>query len=399
MQRGPAIDELRRQVANVLSNVKSYELPGVCARYALEDGENDEAHQGKFRYAYKRLSKLKAPEILSVAHAVLEDFPDDGLAEQLAKFKEASQPRISEITRRRVLEVLDSEPLSGKLGILEFLKPLWDLGSIPSIYDLSWERTFQDDVIKHCIDNDDWSSSELLLHLGVLACSQAKFFALLERAVHPLVRDNPWQRQLVDALNNHLGRDGFELRESGQISKYPVYAIRPKGGSGHTPADKGISDQLEQFTEAGIHELWEKALERRAVDPEGAITIGRTMLERTCKHILDEVSATYSDDADLSKLWGLCAEELRLAPSQHTEHVFKAILGNCQSVVNYLGTIRNKLGDAHGQGGRPVKPKARHAQLAVNLAGTMATFLLATWLDQPKHSASEPDGGQIPRRK
>ncbi|MFL5036252.1 MAG: abortive infection family protein [Microvirga sp.] len=42
--------------------------------------------------------------------------------------------------------------------------------------------------------------------------------------------------------------------------------------------------------------------------------------------------------------------------------------------VNYLGTIRNRPGDSHGQGGRPVRPRPRHAQLVVNLAGAMSTF-------------------------
>jgi hypothetical protein len=41
-------------------------------------------------------------------------------------------------------------------------------------------------------------------------------------------------------------------------------------------------------------------------------------------------------------------ENLNLAPHQHQEEVLKTILGNCQSVVNYLGAIRNKIGDAHG---------------------------------------------------
>ncbi|WP_334364405.1 abortive infection family protein [Bradyrhizobium sp. AZCC 1578] len=50
------------------------------------------------------------------------------------------------------------------------------------------------------------------------------------------------------------------------------------------------------------------------------------------------------------------------------------------SVVEGLGSLRNKIGDAHGQGGKPVRPSARHAaQLAVNLAGAMATFL-DTWI-------------------
>ncbi|WP_368854819.1 abortive infection family protein [Methylosinus sp. Ce-a6] len=62
------------------------------------------------------------------------------------------------------------------------------------------------------------------------------------------------------------------------------------------------------------------------------------------------------------------------------------MLGNRQSVVNHLGAIRNKIGDAHGRGRRPVKPKPRHAELAVNLAGTMASFLVSTWKERSDSS-------------
>jgi hypothetical protein len=99
-------------------------------------------------------------------------------------------------------------------------------------------------------------------------------------------------------------------------------------------------------------------------------------------HNLDEAAETYSDEEELPKLYAMVAERLSLSPSQHSEKVFKAILGNCQSVVNYLGSLRNKIGDALGKGGKPVKPAARHAALAVNLAGAMATFLVETWLEK-----------------
>ncbi|MFL5118240.1 MAG: abortive infection family protein [Microvirga sp.] len=67
--------------------------------------------------------------------------------------------------------------------------------------------------------------------------------------------------------------------------------------------------------------------------------------------------------------------------------------------VNYLGTIRNRPGDSHGQGGRPVRPRPRHAQLVVNLAGAMSTYLLTTWVEQDERSRKPPrseSGG--PRR-
>jgi hypothetical protein len=125
--------------------------------------------------------------------------------------------------------------------------------------------------------------------------------------------------------------------------------------------------------------VWLKALERRAEDPEGAITTARTLLETVCKHILDDGGVPYKDDSDLPGLYKMTAKQLNLAPSQHSEEVFRQILGGCTSVVEGLGALRNRLSDAHGKGRLPVRPAARHAELAVNLAGTMATFLVATW--------------------
>jgi hypothetical protein len=147
---------------------------------------------------------------------------------------------------------------------------------------------------------------------------------------------------------------------------------------GAAPADRDISVVLESFDEDGVHRAWTRALDRRKSDPEGAITAARTLLETVCKRVLDETGGVYDDMEDLPKLYHKAAERLALAPSQHTETVFKSILGGCQNVVNSLGTLRNKIGDAHGKGGRPVRPSPRHAALAVNLAGAMATFLVET---------------------
>lgn len=148
------------------------------------------------------------------------------------------------------------------------------------------------------------------------------------------------------------------------------------------PSDLAISEALESFDGEGVHRAWAKALDRRSSDPEGAITMSRTLLETVSKRILDASDTPYSDNDDLPKLYHAAAEQLRLAPNQHTQPIFKAILGSCQNIVNSLGTLRNKIGDAHGQSGRPVRPSARHAALAVNLAGTVATFLIETYSAQ-----------------
>ena len=94
---------------------------------------------------------------------------------------------------------------------------------------------------------------------------------------------------------------------------------------------------------------------------------------------MDEQQIGYDENADLPKLYSTVASTLNLAPSQHSEKIVRQILGGCQAVVEGLGAVRNRLGDAHGKGRTAPKPAPRHAELTVNLAGTMATFLVATW--------------------
>lgn len=146
-----------------------------------------------------------------------------------------------------------------------------------------------------------------------------------------------------------------------------------------TPSDQTISEVLKRFDSESVHIVWSKALDRRQSDPDGAITAARTLLEAVCKHILDEKGIEYSNKTDLPQLYNLVSIELNLSPSQHTEDIFKKILGSCSNIVNGLGTLRNRLGDAHGQGKKPVRPAPRHAELAVNLAGSVALFLVETW--------------------
>ena len=157
----------------------------------------------------------------------------------------------------------------------------------------------------------------------------------------------------------------------------PMLELLERGGT--APSDQVVSVAIEKFDSANVQAAWSKALERRASDPEGAITMARTLLESVCKHILEEAAVPYDDSPDINKLYRQTAEHLNIAPSQHTEQVFKQILGGCTAVVEGLGALRNRLSDSHGKGKVGVKPAPRHAELAVNLAGALAIYLLATW--------------------
>jgi hypothetical protein len=143
--------------------------------------------------------------------------------------------------------------------------------------------------------------------------------------------------------------------------------------------DRFISNKLEVVDSEHVQEAWQKALVRRSTDPEGAITSARTLLEAVCKHILGELGDETDYKGDLTKLYGAVAKQLNLAPSSHTEQIFKQILGGCYSVVEGLAALRNKHSDAHGKSKSTAKPSERHAELAVNLAGAMSVFLIATF--------------------
>ena len=147
-----------------------------------------------------------------------------------------------------------------------------------------------------------------------------------------------------------------------------------------TPPHTDIADGLDALNSEKVKDSWARVVQRTANDPEGAITASRHLLETVMKHILDACNVPYDDNK--IELYKLVQKELGLAPEQHQEDIFKKILGGCAGVVNGLGTLRNKLGDAHGTGVLKVRPSIRHAQLACNLAGSMSLFLVDTYVEK-----------------
>ncbi len=150
------------------------------------------------------------------------------------------------------------------------------------------------------------------------------------------------------------------------------------------PHGASVAETLTALSSDHVHEAWRDASVRRLDDPDGAITSARTLLETVCKHVLDDMMVEYEDGFTLPKLYRMTAEALQLAPSQHTEPILKQVLGGCTAVVEGIGSMRNALGDAHGKGKVCAKPEARHAELAVNLAGACAIFLIETWEELKK---------------
>ena len=49
-----------------------------------------------------------------------------------------------------------------------------------------------------------------------------------------------------------------------------------------SPSDENISESISSFDANEVHNAWQKAVQRRQDDPEGAITAARTLLETVC---------------------------------------------------------------------------------------------------------------------
>lgn len=375
------IGQLRGALANAIAEHKAYDVPALCERIGLAAGDKDEAFNSKFRYASTRLQALRPDRVVDAGRLFLEDNDNFELAELVAKIDEYDRTHVSDLTRRRIIGLFEGAPLSTELDQVDFIKRVWPIATMPSPYEADVFRsnpgTLEDAIYQHTVRNDDWSQQELLQFLGVLTCSQHQFFRFLQEVTDPIAQSADRQVQLVNDINGHLKHDGFALQVKRLMSGSPVYAVAQLQVG--APSDAAISATLQAFNPEAVHARWQSALDRRANNPEGAITLSRTLLEDVCKWIIHEAGETFEEKDDLPVLYRKLAGILNLAPDLHTEQVFKQILGSCQSIVESLGSLRNKISDAHSEGPLRVKPSPRHAELAVNLAGTMATFLVSTW--------------------
>ncbi len=225
-----------------------------------------------------------------------------------------------------------------RLGInarFEFGHTHWAIkdGSIPSTMLAKLERTGDLATNEALLLKIESFKNILLSHATGKGCDEAQYVNLRRQLLKP--------SRISDQLPNFVRT----CRTPGEFWGF----IKPKFGTYHerreflreefdpalsilesesrSPSDPNVAAALQRVDSDYVRETWRKALDRRSTDPEGAITAARTQLESVCKHILDETGTPYKDTEDLPKLYSLVASQLNLSPSQHSEQVFKQILG------------------------------------------------------------------------
>jgi len=124
--------------------------------------------------------------------------------------------------------------------------------------------------------------------------------------------------------------------------------------------------------------LWEKAVDRIDMDPSGAITASKSLLEAACKMVLERTGASFDPNSKLPKLYSAASTALNVAPAQQTNQTYRAVFGAVHTIIQGVGEFRNDSGDAHGSHRDSYTTSTSEAELAVNLAGSIVLFLLST---------------------
>jgi len=244
------LESLREKIALAVATAKAYNVPAMCVRLGLQKivGESDEqeAHRSKRMYVKARLIEKTESELLVIAQSVLCEFNDEDLADSLSEMTVHAEHRVSELVRIDILKALNSlDLLFGELQPLDELANIFGSSKIKDdplgFLKLS---TLQGQIDQWYIRNRDWSHQDLLTNCGALTCSQTRFFALLERLLHPIIRRDEEQSALAATIDSCLKRDGFSVRTTGSQSGYALYGI--------TRAMVGVSGQMKNLIFASI---------------------------------------------------------------------------------------------------------------------------------------------------
>lgn len=369
------IEDLRDALVEAISSFKAYDVPSVCEAIGLPGGDQEEAFRSKKIFVRKRLSFFNHEKLIEVGSAFSSSFTNYYVEEALNKINELGAPQITKITRKKLAKLVDQYGLSSSDHPVDVLKVIWPLEQMKSPfvqYDNLGAFFFQ-----HAVRNDDLTPAQMLEQLDFFNVSTHRIGVLLEAIVSGELRASEDQNSVSSAINDVIELDGYRLISTGKVSGSQVFKFTQS--KNQSPADTVILDRLERFDATHVAARWAAALDSKLSDPERAITLARTLVEDVCKLILHESGSDWQETDDLPILYKRTATVLKLAPDGHTEQIFKQILSGCASVVGALGALRNKLSDAHSIGPRRARPAPRHAELAVNLAGTLSTFLIATW--------------------
>jgi hypothetical protein len=194
---------------------------------------------------------------------------------------------------------------------------------------------------------------------------------LIEDAVNPAdyVSREAELQAAVNFLNGYLAIEELELRWNGR--KYVV----SEGGTLAIGADEALRLVNELDFEACRREF-DRARTSLAEDPASAITAASSTLESIAKTMLMRLDEPIPADQSMAPLIRALLNRLSLLPDGQDDEDVRRLLGGLANVAYAVGSLRTKMGSAHGRGDGHVEPDQPLAELCVNAASTAGVYLL-----------------------
>ncbi len=183
----------------------------------------------------------------------------------------------------------------------------------------------------------------------------------------------------VGKLRRLLLEDGYVLDDEGRIREKPHYG-NPELPLANLRDAESIREHLARLDPS---------------DPPLAISSAKSLVEATCKCVLEELGEPYDEGVDIPSLVKSVQKALKLhpdtiAPTKKGRGTIVRVLSNLSQLVVGIAELRNEYGIDHGRTRPSGGLGTRHAQLAVGASRTYCEFLLETLDDRQRSRELSP---------
>lgn len=227
-----------------------------------------------------------------------------------------------------------------------------------------------------------------LLHVLRLIRSGTSKFEPRDGTPEEVKRFQPIANAVMHAKDMGYIRDAISIVDACTGQRYFTTVITTGGLTYH--GEEALADEIGPGTliEELVDEIsasdnmtalrhnWDRAIERSRNDPMGSITAANSFLESVMKWIVEQSGQPVPENR--RKLFELTVKLVSDGlPGQDSD-----IVGHFDTIMREIGSLRSKIGDAHGSTSAKRPPSSSQAMLSVNLAGSLALYLLDSFDEQ-----------------
>ena len=235
---------------------------------------------------------------------------------------------------------------------------------IDASYGSSSRWMYVEALLEHCIENN--RVSDMLAYFFNLARFQKEFSGLTPEEIkrrHAVIVEGA-----IAAINSILFFGGHELRCFGNnyvitsVDDVPAMSI-PSINTIDRSYIKDMANRAQEDIELGNF--------------DSALTKARTLLEEVFCWAIERKGERPSSSGDVGKMFSQVKCLYNLHADKTMDRRICDLVNGLNKIVDSIGQMRNKQGDAHGVGASRVNIEDYHARLAVNAAANVADFVLS----------------------